>query len=66
MNEAQSALFDEIHEDFHEKTKVLYTYEITEEIEDFSKDVSVTQNAFNVLLVVLIQQDQYLQFQDQM
>lgn len=50
MNEAQSALFDEIHEDFHKKTKVLYTYEITEEIEDFSKDVSVTQNAFNVFI----------------
>ena len=50
MNEAQSALFDEIHEDFHEKTKILYTYEITEEIEDFSKDVSVTQNAFNVFI----------------
>lgn len=50
MNEAQSALFDEIHEDFHEKTRVLYTYEITEEVEDFSKDVSVTQNAFNVFI----------------
>ena len=50
MNEAQSALFDEIHEDFHEKTKILYTYEITEEIEDFSKDVSVTQNAFNIFI----------------
>ena len=50
MNEAQSALFDEIHEDFHEKTRVLYTYEITEEVEDFSKDVSVTQNTFNVFI----------------
>lgn len=50
MNEAQSALFDEIHEDFHEKTRVLYTYEITEEVEDFSKDVSVTQNAFNIFI----------------
>ena len=50
MNEAQSALFDEIHEDFHEKTRILYTYEITEKVEDFSKDVSVTQNAFNIFI----------------
>lgn len=50
MNEAQSALFDEIHEDFHEKTRVLYTYEIEEKVEDFSKDVSVTQNTFNVFI----------------
>ena len=50
MNESQSALFDEIHEDFHEKTRILYTYEITEKVEDFSKDVSVTQNAFNIFI----------------
>ena len=50
MNEAQSALFDEIHEDFHEKTRILYTYEITEQVEDFSKDGSVTQNAFNIFI----------------
>ena len=66
MNEAQSALFDEIHEDFHEKTRILYTYEITEKVEDFLK-MSVSHKMLLIsLLVVLIQQDLYLLFQDQM
>lgn len=50
MNEAQSSLFDEVRSDFSETTKKVFTYQVKEEVQDFSKDVSVTENTFNIFI----------------
>ena len=50
VNEAQSSLFDELHPHFKDETRVIYTYEIKEKVEDFSKDVNVTNQVFNIFI----------------
>ena len=43
-------MFEDSHENFSNETRVLYTYEITKEVQDFSKDVNVTNEVFNVFI----------------
>ncbi|MCD7893369.1 MAG: LCP family protein [Erysipelotrichaceae bacterium] len=50
INEGLSATFDEIYEDYESDTRIIYTYTITEETDDISKDVEVTNSSFNVFI----------------
>lgn len=50
VNEAYYAVLETNHEDFEEDTKVIWTYEINEEVNDFSKNVDVTSNVFTVYI----------------
>lgn len=46
FNEAYSTILVEKHPEFENETKVIYTYEIEEKIQDISKDVQVTKDPF--------------------
>lgn len=46
FNEAYSTILVEKHPEFENETKVIYTYEIEEKIQDISKDVNVTKDPF--------------------
>lgn len=50
VNEAYFAIFEAKQENFENDTKVIYTFEIEEEIKDISKNVDVTSNAFNIYI----------------
>ena len=50
IDEGYSSMFEDSHENFSNETRVLYTYEITKEVQDFSKDVNVTNEVFNVFI----------------
>jgi len=50
LNEAYNGMFEEKHEDYESKTKVIWTYEKTEEIKDISKDVNVTKDPFVIYI----------------
>lgn len=50
LNEAYNGMFEEKHEDYESKTKVIWTYEKTEEVKDISKDVNVTKDPFIVYI----------------
>lgn len=46
FNEAYRAILEEKHPNFASETKVVYTFEIEEKIEDISKNVNVTKDPF--------------------
>lgn len=46
FNEAYSTILVEKHPGFENETKVIYTYEIEEKIQDISKNVNVTKDPF--------------------
>ncbi len=50
LNEAFNGTFEEKHEDYASKTKVIWTFEIVEEVKDLSKNVDVTKEAFTVYI----------------
>lgn len=50
IDEGYSSMFEDSHENFSNETRVLYTYEITKEVQDFSKDVNVTNEVFNIFI----------------
>ncbi len=50
VNEANYAMLEADHEDFQEKTKVIWSKDFVEKVEDFSKDVDVTKNPFIVYI----------------
>ena len=50
INEAYNGMFEEKHEDYESKTKVIWTYEKTEDVIDISKDVNVTKDPFIVYI----------------
>lgn len=50
VNEAYYTILETNHEDFEDETKVIWTYEMDEEVNDFSKDVNVTKDAFTVYI----------------
>ncbi len=50
LNEAYRGLLENNYPKFDEETKVIYTHEITKEVEDISKDVDVTNTPFNVYI----------------
>lgn len=50
MNEANYPMVEVNHEDFQNETKVIWTYEIEEDVKDFSKDVDVTTKPFIVYI----------------
>lgn len=50
VNEAYFTILETNHLDFENETKVIWTYEINEEVVDFSKEVNVTKDAFTVYI----------------
>ncbi len=50
INEAYYLLLENDHEYFEEETRVIWTYEIEEEIDDISKNVDVTNDVFTVYI----------------
>lgn len=50
VNEAYYTLLEANHENFEEETKVIWTYEIDEELINISKNVEVTENTFTVYI----------------
>lgn len=49
-NEAYRGIFQEDHESFDSDTRVIYTFEIEEEIEDVTTAVDVTDTPFNIYI----------------
>lgn len=50
VNEAHYVMLEANHESFETDTKVIYTYEIEEKLNDISKNVNVTNDAFVVYI----------------
>ncbi len=50
MDEATRSLFEDNHPKFDSETKVLKSYEYETESKDFSKNVNVTEEPFNVYI----------------
>lgn len=50
LNEAYRGLMENSHPKFDYETKVIYTFEITKEVKDISKNVDVTNTPFNVYI----------------
>lgn len=50
VNEAHYIMLEANHESFETDTKVIYTYEIEEKLNDISKNVNVTKDAFAVYI----------------
>lgn len=50
VNEAYYAILETNHENFETETKVIWTYEIDEEVNDISKNVNVTKNVFTIYI----------------
>ena len=48
VNEAYNGMFEEKYPTFSSDTKVIWSFDITEEIESISKNVNVTEEAFNI------------------
>ncbi len=50
LNEAYRGLMENTYPTFDQDTKVIYSHEIKREVNDFSKDVDVTNTPFNVYI----------------
>ncbi len=50
LNEAYRTMIDELNEDFETETRVIYQYEITEEVEATAKSVDVDSESFTVFI----------------
>ncbi len=50
VNEAYYAIMETKHENFANETRVIWTYEIHEELDDLSKNVNVTDDVFTVYI----------------
>lgn len=50
VNEAYYAILETNHQNFESETKVIWTYEIDEEVNDISKNVDVTKKVFTVYI----------------
>ena len=50
VNQAYLALLEEEHEKFQSETKVIWTFDIDEELQDIAKEVNVTNSPFVVFL----------------
>lgn len=50
VNEANYAILEANHDDFQEKTKVIWSKDFVEKVKDFSKSVNVTKEAFVVYI----------------
>lgn len=50
INEAYYAILETKHENFENETRVIWTYEINEELDDLSKNVNVTNDVFTVYI----------------
>lgn len=50
VNEGLTGFFEEEHPTYASDTKVLWSYDITEKIEDISKNVNVTEDAFTIYI----------------
>lgn len=50
VNEAYNSLLEANHEYFQEETRVIWTYEIEEKLDDISKNVDVTNDVFTVYI----------------
>ena len=48
LNESYRSMIEETHEKFSDETKVLKTYKRVSKAKDFSKNVDVTEHAFNI------------------
>ncbi len=50
VNEAYNNMFEENYPDFESETRIIWTYEIVEEISDISKNVNVTEETFTIYI----------------
>ena len=50
INEANYGMLEEQHETFMNDTRVLWSYDIVEEVKDISKDVDVTKEIFTIFI----------------
>lgn len=50
INEANYGMLEEEHETFMNDTRVLWSYDIVEEVKDISKDVDVTKEIFTIFI----------------
>ena len=50
VNEAYRGILEENHENFTSETRVIYTVEIEEEMENITKNVDVTEKPFNIYI----------------
>lgn len=50
VNEAYTSLLEETHETFSTDTRIVYTIDIKDEVENFAKEANVTNESFNIFI----------------